>query len=243
MSAAPTRTRRACWSAPPSTVRTISIAFNDVSRARAGATGCRSFRRRGSASSACWPATRRAPDEVVAHVAPGFRRGDGRAHRDQRGDGGLPSRISAGADRRGRGDRRRANSICRAYRRPPIRRRCGSSSTARSRRRLGVNGGINCLGQGTWANATLGRALRLILQNIGGALPGDMDRATHGQPGKYTFCCAENEAAKSVGAVARRARLRADAKHGDRRRRGGHAQYEHARQGRRRSAARDRRQH
>jgi len=60
-------------------------------------------------------------------------------------------------------------------------------------RRLGVNGGLNCLGQGSWANATLGRAVRLILQNIGGALPGEMDRATQGQPGKYTFCCAENE--------------------------------------------------
>ncbi len=60
---------------------------------------------------------------------------------------------------------------------------------------LGVNSGLNCLGQGNRANATLGRALRLVLQNIGGALPGQMDRATHGQPGKYTFCCAENEAA------------------------------------------------
>jgi hypothetical protein len=59
---------------------------------------------------------------------------------------------------------------------------------------LGFNAGLNCLGQGTRANATLGRALRLIMQNIGGALPGDMDRATHGQPGKHTFCCAENEA-------------------------------------------------
>ena len=61
--------------------------------------------------------------------------------------------------------------------------------------RLQVNAGLNCMGQGTWANATIGRAMRLILQNIGGALPGDMDRATHGQPGKYTFCCAENEEA------------------------------------------------
>lgn len=61
--------------------------------------------------------------------------------------------------------------------------------------RLGVNGGINCLGQGAWANATIGRALRLVLQNVGGALPGGMDRATQGQPGKYTFCCAENEEA------------------------------------------------
>ena len=50
-------------------------------------------------------------------------------------------------------------------------------------------------GPGNWANATLGRALRLILQNIGGALPGEMDRATQGQPAKYTFCCAENEEA------------------------------------------------
>ena len=61
-------------------------------------------------------------------------------------------------------------------------------------REIGVNGHLNCLGQGAWANATLGRALRLIMQNIGGTLPGEMDRATQGQPGKYTFCCAENEA-------------------------------------------------
>jgi len=61
--------------------------------------------------------------------------------------------------------------------------------------RLGFNGANNCLGPGSWANATLGRALRLVLQNIGGALPGDMDRATQGQPGKFTFCCAENEQA------------------------------------------------
>jgi hypothetical protein len=59
---------------------------------------------------------------------------------------------------------------------------------------IGMNSGINCLGQGNLANATLGRALRLVMQNIGGAIPGDMDRATHGQPGKFLFCCAENEA-------------------------------------------------
>ena len=58
---------------------------------------------------------------------------------------------------------------------------------------LDMNVGFGCLGQGTWSNATIGRAMRLILQNIGGALPGEMDRATHGQPAKYTFCCAENE--------------------------------------------------
>jgi len=60
-------------------------------------------------------------------------------------------------------------------------------------KRLNMNSGINALGQGNWANATLGRALRLILQNIGRAWPGDMDRSTLGHPGKYLFCCAENE--------------------------------------------------
>ena len=60
-------------------------------------------------------------------------------------------------------------------------------------KQLGINSGGNCLGPGAWANATLGRAMRLIQQNIGGAQPGDMDKATQGQPGKYTFCCAENE--------------------------------------------------
>jgi hypothetical protein len=62
-------------------------------------------------------------------------------------------------------------------------------------RKLGVNGTFNCLGQGTHANATIGRALHLVMQNVGGALPGAMDRATHGQPGKYSFCCAENDEA------------------------------------------------
>ena len=60
---------------------------------------------------------------------------------------------------------------------------------------LDMSAGLNCIGQGSWANATIGRAMRLVLQNIGGALPGEMDRATHGQPGKFTFCCAENEEA------------------------------------------------
>jgi len=59
---------------------------------------------------------------------------------------------------------------------------------------LGFNAGVNCLGEGTVANATLGRALRLLLRNVGGALPGEMDRTTHGQPGRVSFCCAENAA-------------------------------------------------
>ncbi len=61
--------------------------------------------------------------------------------------------------------------------------------------RLGVNGGPNALGQGHRANAVIGRAVRLALQNVGGAVPGHTDRATHGHPGKYSYCVAENEAA------------------------------------------------
>jgi hypothetical protein len=58
---------------------------------------------------------------------------------------------------------------------------------------LQLNSKNNAFGQGNRANATIGRALRLILQNIGGAYPGDLDRATQGQPSKYSFCIAENE--------------------------------------------------
>ena len=61
--------------------------------------------------------------------------------------------------------------------------------------RLGINGGGNALGQGHRANAVIGRALRLVLQNTGGARPGREDRATQGHPGKYSYCTAENEAA------------------------------------------------
>src|SRR5262245_46908592 len=52
-------------------------------------------------------------------------------------------------------------------------------------RRLGVNAGANALGQGHRANAVIGRALRLVLQNVAGATPGHVDRATLGHPGKY----------------------------------------------------------
>src|SRR6059036_340232 len=60
--------------------------------------------------------------------------------------------------------------------------------------RLGVAGGPNALGNGHRANAVIGRAVRLVLQNVGGARPGREDRATLGHPGKFTYCLAENEA-------------------------------------------------
>jgi hypothetical protein len=60
-------------------------------------------------------------------------------------------------------------------------------------RRIGMNWGINSLGQGNRANATIGRALQLVIRNVGGGVPGELDRATLGGPGKYTFCFAEDE--------------------------------------------------
>ncbi len=61
------------------------------------------------------------------------------------------------------------------------------------RRQIALNCEGNALGPGRRANATLGRALRLVLLHIGGAIAGRLDKATLGMPGKYTFCLGENE--------------------------------------------------
>lgn len=60
-------------------------------------------------------------------------------------------------------------------------------------RHIGMNCGINALGQGNRANATIGRTLQLLVRNVGGGKPGGIDRATMGNPGKYTYCFAEDE--------------------------------------------------
>ena len=59
--------------------------------------------------------------------------------------------------------------------------------------KIGMNSGINVLGQGNRANSTIGRALQLTLRNVGGAVPGGVDRATLGNPGKVGFSFTENE--------------------------------------------------
>jgi hypothetical protein len=64
-----------------------------------------------------------------------------------------------------------------------------------SRDALGVHYGAGALGPGFRANATIGRALRLVMMNIGGARPGELDQATLGFPGKFTMCVAENQEA------------------------------------------------
>jgi hypothetical protein len=58
---------------------------------------------------------------------------------------------------------------------------------------VGMNSGVNALGQGNRANAAIGRALQLVIRNVGGGRPGEVDRSTLGTPGKYTFCFAESE--------------------------------------------------
>ncbi|MDB5811494.1 MAG: hypothetical protein JWN94_3616 [Betaproteobacteria bacterium] len=59
--------------------------------------------------------------------------------------------------------------------------------------RLEINSGTACFGGGYRANASIGRALRLTMRNLGGAKPGGEEKSTHGFPGKMTFCFAEND--------------------------------------------------
>jgi hypothetical protein len=59
--------------------------------------------------------------------------------------------------------------------------------------KIGINSGTGCFGAGIRANATIGRALRLTMRNLGGAKPGGEEKSTQAWPGKVTFCFAENE--------------------------------------------------
>jgi hypothetical protein len=60
---------------------------------------------------------------------------------------------------------------------------------------LGFNAGLGTFGPGNRANATLGRAVRLVLLHMAGARPGDGDASSQAQPSKYSYCIAENTAA------------------------------------------------
>jgi hypothetical protein len=61
------------------------------------------------------------------------------------------------------------------------------------RHRIGMNMGLGALGSGNRANATIGRAVKLVLHNVGGARPGGTERSTLASPGKFTMCFAEHE--------------------------------------------------
>src|SRR5207244_4952554 len=66
-------------------------------------------------------------------------------------------------------------------------------------RELGVHAGPGCFGPVFRPNATIGRAIRLILMNVGGAWPGRHDMATQGSPAKFAYCIAEREDASPWG--------------------------------------------
>lgn len=61
------------------------------------------------------------------------------------------------------------------------------------RREIGVECGAGCFGPGFRANATIGRALRLVIRNVCRAIPGVLDRASFSTPARYQFCFGENE--------------------------------------------------
>ena len=60
-------------------------------------------------------------------------------------------------------------------------------------KRIGMNWGGNVFGQGNRANATIGRAFQLLIRNVGGGRPREIDRSVFGNPGKYSFCFPEDE--------------------------------------------------
>ncbi len=66
----------------------------------------------------------------------------------------------------------------------------------------GYNAGLGAFGPGNRANATTGRALRLVLLHVAGATPGPGDVSTQGGPAKYTYCVAENAEASPWGSYA-----------------------------------------
>lgn len=70
------------------------------------------------------------------------------------------------------------------------------------RTRLGMNATHNVLGNGNRANASIGRAVRLVLVNVLAGVPGQLDRSTFGHPGKYTLCLAEDEEDSTWGPLA-----------------------------------------
>jgi len=61
------------------------------------------------------------------------------------------------------------------------------------REQIGMNWGLNALGQGNRANMTIGRALRLVLRNVGGAREGEIDQTVQGGAHKFTLTFAEHE--------------------------------------------------
>jgi hypothetical protein len=77
-------------------------------------------------------------------------------------------------------------------------------------RKIGMNSGINVLGQGNRANSTIGRALQLVVRNVGGGRPAEVDRAAFGNPGKLGFSFAEADHDSPFGTIADQRGLEGD---------------------------------
>ena len=141
-----------------------------------------------------------------AHGARGGRRPDDEPRRDgpaRRGDDDREGRRStpswpAASPTTCRSSSPRCGRCCAPSTTCPRRRarrtrpRRSSSSAARWPRRAGSPAGSARSGPGHRANASIGRAVRLCLMNIGGARPGVSDMALLGHPGKFTMCLTEN---------------------------------------------------
>src|SRR3546814_15476622 len=68
---------------------------------------------------------------------------------------------------------------------------CSSDLPVRSE--IAINCGTNVFGPGFRANATIGRAVRLMILNLGGARPNELDKGTLGHPGRFSYCIGEDE--------------------------------------------------
>ena len=198
----PERRRRPETAEPGTGLRPASrpapISSSGIS-SRAGPTGCRSCRRPREASTP-WSRRSAATPSWSVPGAAAARQSDARGAGDQSRDGRVQAGIRAGRARRAAGvdtaglqPQRRAGDDAH-----------GRAAARRERPRgapIGMNGGVNAFGSGNRANATIGRAIRLVLLNVGGGWPGDLDKSTLGHPGKYTYAVAENEAGQPVGAL------------------------------------------
>ena len=132
-------------------------------------------------------ASGRAPHGGPGHHPAPYGSGYGRGGGYQCGNGRVPSRIYTGRYRGGGGSCRRAlrPSGSPGHQRPTRsddhRRRTGVQQ-------VGINHGVGLFGHGSRANATIGRALRLVLVNLGGGHPDTGDKFTLGSPSKYSYC-------------------------------------------------------
>ena len=121
--------------------------------------------------------------------------GHRRDHRDQRGDGRMPPGTPAAADRRRRRAlAARAQSV-RAADDHALRRAAADRRRTRSPRACASTRPARRSGPDRGRTASVGRAVRLLLLNVGGGTPVEIDKATMGHPGKFTYCIAENESA------------------------------------------------